>query len=134
MLARAMKQLRVVNLNELVHHELSSSSTGESFSLSAVVTDALQIGSMFIHHDIIPPGRRASGAHRHTTRDEVVVVLSGRVRAWHAGAEVVLHEGDALALPAASDDDHYIANDGTNAAVILVIAPSAPEDVVLSHG
>lgn len=120
--------LRIANLLTLEHRELRSSRTGEAFSLSAVLTDALRIDSLFVHHDIIPPGRRASAPHHHTSRDEIVVVLSGRVRAWQAGTEIELREGDAIAFAAGPGGRHYIANDTAEPATILVVASSAPHD------
>ena len=124
--------LRVANLSKLEHRELRSTKTGEAFSLSAVLTEALGIGSFFVHHDVIPPGRRASATHFHTSLDEIVVVLSGRVRAWHAGREVELGEGDVIAFPAGPDHAHHVANDGPGPASILVIASHAPDDTAVS--
>src|SRR4051812_21227998 len=91
--------IRKFNVRSLTHQELRSGRTGEAYSLSAVLTEDLGFKDIFVHHEIIPPGRRASGTHFHSRREELVFVLEGRVTAWCDGQELALEPGDFLGFP-----------------------------------
>jgi len=114
----------------LIHQELQSSRTGEKFSLSAVLTDPVGFKDMFVHHEIIPPGRRASGAHFHTRREEMVFVLRGQVTAWSNGAELVLLSGEFVAFSPGEANAHCLRNEGDTDAHVLVIASNPGDDEV----
>ncbi|HSO00282.1 MAG TPA: cupin domain-containing protein [Candidatus Nanopelagicales bacterium] len=122
--------IRKFSTRALHHAELQSARTGEKFSLSAVLTDELGLKDLFIHHDIIPPGRRTSGTHFHTHREEMVFVLEGRVTAWCDGAEVTLEPGDFVAFPPGERGAHHLKNESDAPARVLVIASNPSEDQV----
>ena len=122
---------RPFSLQDLEHHELQSSRTGEKYSLSAVLTQVLGFKDVFVHHDMIPPGRRASGAHAHSEREEMVVVLEGAVTATLGGESHFLEAGDFIGFPPGGENTHFIRNEGTETARILVIASNPSSDAVL---
>jgi uncharacterized cupin superfamily protein len=76
----------VYNINDLQHAQLISSSTGEMFSRSAVLTELLSCQKIFVHHEILPPGKRSSAPHCHTTQEEMIYVMEGYPLA-HSGNE-----------------------------------------------
>jgi uncharacterized cupin superfamily protein len=119
------KKITIADLN---HEELRSARTGEAYSLSALLTLGLE--DLFVHHEILPPGRRSSGRHAHTRREELIVVLDGRVRAWCGDAEVVLNPGDVMGFPPGRANAHYVENAGDGDASVLVIASTPGEDDV----
>ena len=121
------------NVQALAHRELRSSKTGEAYSLSAVLTDPLGFTGIFVHHDILPPGHRASGAHFHTRREELVIVLEGRVTVRCNGETLTLVSGDFCGFPPGPDHMHDIVNETDAPASILVIASSPKEDAVISR-
>lgn len=121
---------RKVNIREVRHQELRSERTGEKYSLSAVLTEDLGLRDLFVHHEVIPPGRKASGAHFHTRREEMVVILQGEVVAWSNGAEVVLGAGDVVAFGPGEANAHFLRNDASEEARVLVIASNPGEDDV----
>ena len=121
-----------MNLESLPHKELRSARTGEVFSLSAVLTDALGFKDLFIHHDIIPPGHRASSSHAHSHREEMVLVLSGEVTARIDKGTVQLRAGDFLGF--SPGQTHVVENTGSATAKILVIASNPPADRVITAG
>jgi uncharacterized cupin superfamily protein len=123
------RPLKKLNIDHIPHRELQSARTGEWFSLSAVLSEALGMRDVFVHHEVIPPGRRASGAHTHSHREELVVVLTGEVIAWVAGSEDRLGPGDAICFPPGDAHPHYLRNDAAAAASVLVIASNPPYDV-----
>jgi uncharacterized cupin superfamily protein len=120
--------MKRVNMHELPHRELQSARTGERFSLSAVLSDPLGMRDVFVHHEVIPAGRRASGAHFHTHREELVVVLRGEVVAWCGGEEVRLVEGDVVAFAPGEAHAHCVRNDSAQPAEVLVIASNPAQD------
>jgi uncharacterized cupin superfamily protein len=124
-----MSEDTVINLRALALRQLRSSRTGEAFSESAVVSEPLGVTSMFVHYERLAPGLRASAAHSHSAREELVVVLSGRVTAWRDGVEVALGPMDSMAfLPGGAT--HYLRNTGDEVAELLVVASNPPNDEV----
>jgi uncharacterized cupin superfamily protein len=65
------------SIANLEHVELSSKKTGEKYSLSANISEIFGLRDIFIHHEILPPGRKSSAPHAHSQREELVYVLSG---------------------------------------------------------
>lgn len=122
--------LKKTNLRDVPHRELQSGRTGERYSLSAVLTDDLGLRDLFVHHEVIPPGRRASGAHFHTHREEMVLVLEGEVTAWSNGAELLLGPGDVVAFPPGEAHAHCLRNDALEDARVLVVASNPSADDV----
>ena len=123
--------MTTLRLASIEHRELVSARTGEPFAFSAVVSELLGVRSRFIHHDVIPPGRRASGRHFHTERDEVVIVLEGTVQYDRGGARGVAHAGDAIGFPAGEASAHAIENHSSEPATILVVSNAAKADVTI---
>ena len=95
-----------------------------------MLTDELGLKDLFVHHEIIPPGRRSSGAHFHSRREEMVLVLEGQVTAWCNGAELALAAGDFAGFPPGSVNAHYLRNDSDAPARVLVICSNPPDDQV----
>ena len=123
--------MTTLRLASIEHRELVSARTGEPFAFSAVVSELIGVRSLFIHHDVIPPGRRASGRHFHTERDEVVIVLEGTVQYDRGGARGVAHAGDAIGFPAGEASAHAIENHSSEPATILVVSNAAKADVTI---
>jgi uncharacterized cupin superfamily protein len=119
------------NIADLNHRELQSSKTGEKFSLSAALSDSFGFKDVFIHHEIIPPGRRSSSPHAHTHREEMIFVLEGAPVA-HVGSESYqLKPGDYLGFPPGRENTHVVENPTSEPVKLLVIASNPAEDEVL---
>lgn len=124
-----MKLLRRL---EHQHRELVSSKTGEAFSHSQILTEALESKDFFITHEIIPAGRRASGAHLHTETDEIVFVLSGHPTAVEENEKISLSPGDSICFQADSAKHHFVQNETNEDAHVLVIKKSVSNDIVMA--
>jgi uncharacterized cupin superfamily protein len=122
--------IRKANLRDLEHRDLRSERTGEKYSLSAILTDDLGLKDMFVHHEIIPPGRRASGTHFHHRREEMVFVIEGKVTAWCNGEDVILEPGDLMGFPPGKEHAHHLKNEADISARVLVIASNLDDDDV----
>ena len=115
-------------LSQLRHRELISPRTGELFSLSAVLTDALGFKDVFVHHEILPPGRRSSSKHSHSHREEMILVIKGQVTAHLNSGCQLLNPGDYLGfLPG---EPHVVVNETMTSSELLVIASNPSQDKV----
>ncbi len=121
----------MIALASAPHRELVSDRTGERYAFSAVISELLGVSSVFVHHDVIPPGRRASGLHFHTERDEIVVVLEGKISYERDGRRRTAKVGHAVAFPRGAANAHSIENRSDARARILVIANDAQGDVTV---
>jgi uncharacterized cupin superfamily protein len=116
------------NVKELSHRELSSKKTGEKYSLSASLSERFGFQDLFIHHEVIPPGRRASAPHRHTHREEMIVVLEGAPTA-HVGNEArILKPGDLVGFKPEDERLHFVENKTSAEVRVLVVASNPQQD------
>lgn len=123
-----MPTSKVENLETQEHQEMRSLKTGEIYSRSAVLTEKLEFKSLFVHHEVIEPGRRSSGRHSHTEREEMVLVLEGKVIAKKNDKSLILGPGDFVGfLPG---EIHVIENQSEASAKVLVIASNPLNDAV----
>ena len=120
------------NLDDLLHQELASSKTGESYSKSAVLTDVFGFKDIFVHHEILSPGQKTSAPHAHTLREELVIVLNGSPTC-HIGNKILLmNSGDFIGFEPGSSQLHYIEN-LTNESVRLLVICSNPKNDQITY-
>lgn len=120
-------------ISQLDHVELQSKKSGEKFSLSAVLSESLGFKDIFVHHEIIPPGRRSSAPHAHSRREEMIYVLSGTVTAHCGEQRHELIPGDFFGFEPSKLENHYVVNNSKAEARLLVIA-SNPKDDKVTYG
>lgn len=109
---------------------MKSKISGELYSLSAVLTDLLNFKDIFVHHEIIPPGRRASSAHCHSTQEEMVVVLCGNPLAHVDNEKIQMAPGDFIGFEPGKNQMHFIENASSSEVHVLTIASSQINDKV----
>jgi len=119
------------SIAEARHIELTSSRTGEKFSLSAVLSDAFGFKDVFVHHEIIPPGRRSSSPHAHTDREEFMYVISGSPEVFLRGERKKLAAGDFIGFCPGRENIHYVVNNTDTDVCLLVVASNPPQDKVI---
>jgi ribosomal-protein-alanine N-acetyltransferase len=119
---------------EQAFRELISSSTGEHFSFSSSMTERAPIRGLRIHRERLPIGRKASGAHAHSHREECVYVLKGTVVAHEGTEQLTITAGDFAAFPCGLSASHFIENRGSMDAEFLVIATNPSKDAVSFDG
>jgi uncharacterized cupin superfamily protein len=122
--------MRLYNISNINHQELISSRTGEKYSLSAVLTQLIDFKHLFIHHEILSPGRRSSSPHCHSHQEEMIFVLTGHPTA-HLGEQIFqLKPGDFLGFKPSTSEYHFIKNCTDSEASVLVIACAFLEDTI----
>jgi uncharacterized cupin superfamily protein len=107
-----------------------SSKTGERFSQSAVLSQWAEFQDVFIHHEIIQPGRRSSSPHCHSQKEEMILVLEGHPTA-HLGSQAFqLKPGDFMGFKPSTEKLHFLENGTDFIARVLVISSVPPKDIV----
>lgn len=85
--------MRIQKKSDRIHRQLKSQKTGEEYSQSSVISDALSSQDIFLTHEIIAPNSRSSAPHFHTQTDEIAYVLSGELIAVEGDSETPIEEG-----------------------------------------
>lgn len=123
--------MKIYNLNTLAHQELVSSATGEKYSKFAVLSEHFGFQDIFVHNEILLPGRRASVPHSHALREEMVVILLGQPLA-HVGNQVSqLKPGDIVGFNPGSPALHFIENTTDEIVGFLVICSNPQGDSII---
>jgi len=123
-----MKQIKIINLNEITHHDLLSSNSGETYSKSVVLTEFFDFENIFVHHEILLPGKRSSAPHYHTLREEMVVVLSGLPTCYLGKQKIQMKSGDVIGFKPGLAESHYFKNLSEKIVYLLVICSNHPKD------
>jgi uncharacterized cupin superfamily protein len=87
------------------------------------------LSSLSIHHEMIEPGRKSSGMHAHSEREEAIIVLEGQLKATLDGTAYPLGPGDFIAFK--PGEFHFIENAGELSARVLLVASTPPGDQVI---
>jgi quercetin dioxygenase-like cupin family protein len=77
---------------------------------------------------VIKPGQ-SNPRHSHSTCEEVLYLLSGRLKHWIGDRSVILESGDTLTVPA--NAAHYAINIGDDDADMIVAYSSGIRDFVV---
>ena len=121
--------LKILNIKNLEHEELKSKTTGEKYSLSVGLSSIYEFKDLFIHHEIILPGRKASASHFHTKKEEMIFVLAGNPTI-HEGDKIKrLGPGDFIGVKPLSEA-YYLENLTDFEVRVLMICSNPDEDVV----
>jgi uncharacterized cupin superfamily protein len=105
---------------------------GEKLSLYRDIGRAAGSKNLGFSWERLPPGRRTSFTHAHSTEEEFVFVLSGtcHVRVIEPGCEpreIPLRTGHAVSFPAGSEIAHTFVNRGKAECTLFVVGERRPE-------
>lgn len=117
-------------IRALPARQLQSTVTGEELSLARVLTQGTGVAGFSVTHEELLPGRRASRPHRHTTKDEMILVLSGTATVHADGETSNASAGDYVVFAARARHAHCISNDSDTVVELLIISSQSPDDVV----
>lgn len=123
--------MQVVNLDELKHQELTSAKNQTIYSQSAVLSDFFKFQAIFVHHEILAPGRMSSAPHRHSLREEMILVLKGEALCHFGDERVSLRKGDVVGFELHSQALHCIENTSREEVHLLVISSNPQKDEVI---
>jgi uncharacterized cupin superfamily protein len=124
----------ITNMAEAPHEPSRIRRTGEPLGLMAMLAESAGLRHLRIHHEVLPPGRRSSSPHAHTTREEFVYVVDGTPDAWIDGHLHPLCAGDAVALAAGTGIAHTLINNSERDAILLIVATMPDDDACFYPG
>jgi uncharacterized cupin superfamily protein len=79
----------------------------------------------------VPPGRRAWPYHYHLANEEAIYVLKGSGTLRIGGEEILLSEGDYVALPAKAEGAHQLINSSEAVLRYLCFSTMVEPDVMV---
>lgn len=121
-------RITIEDLGALALAPRVATSTGEP--LGRVADLAAALSHLRVHYEVLEPGRRSSRAHHHTTREECVYVIRGRVDLVAGEAAYAIGEGCLASIPA-GPPFHAVWNRSEAPAELLVFsAAPTPDEVV----
>jgi len=124
-----LDEIEILNTRDLKHKELTSKTTGEKFSLSAVISSIYNFKDFFIDHEILLPGRKSSSPHFHTKKEEMIFVLVGKPTVYIGNRSAQLNPGDFIGFEPATDA-HYLENLTDSEVHLLMISSNNTGDEV----
>jgi len=89
------------------------------------------LSSLVVHEETLQPGANGSKPHFHTSKEELIVVLQGEIRATCGENVELLSSGSVYGFPCGPDNTHYVTNVGDVEARYLSIGVMEPEDQVV---
>lgn len=121
-------RITIEDLGALTLEPRVATSTGEP--LGRVADLAAALSHLRVHYEVLEPGRRSSRAHHHTTREECVYVIRGRVELVAGSVTHALPEGTLTSIPP-GPPFHAVWNRSDAPAALLVFsAAPTPDEVV----
>lgn len=120
----------IQDINQLKRRELSSKSTGEKFSLSAILNSIYEFKNIVISSEIIPPGRKSSSPHFHTKKEELVFVIDGNPTVHIGESCYQLKPGEFIGFPLDLHEKHYFENLTNQQCHILLISSNPTKDEI----
>jgi uncharacterized cupin superfamily protein len=112
----------------------TGAAAGKDYSLSASLGDVLGFSRVHVSHEVLLPGRRGSGAHSHSLKEELIVVLRGRVVAHDGEERVELVAGEFVGFYPGKSEFHYYENISESDAELLVVSSVDERDQVVFGG
>ncbi|MGE0172732.1 MAG: cupin domain-containing protein [Oligoflexales bacterium] len=116
-----------INERAIESFQMHSSTTGEPLSSYRDLAGQFGLQTLSFLRETLLPGRRASGPHYHTHREELVYVISGTPTLWLDGKTKDLRPGDVVGFQAGTKAHHMIVN-SSDAPCELVSVASQPEN------
>jgi uncharacterized cupin superfamily protein len=117
-----------INIADVEEQELSVQETGEGLTLARSLSDAFGLSNLLVHQEVLLPGRRASGFHFHSEKEEIFYVLTGTPSLLVGDQVNDLGPGDFIGFTASEKTPHMIFNRSAEPATVLTIGTSSPTD------
>lgn len=118
----------IVSADQVEEIEIASKRTGEKFGKHRMVSITCQLQRLLVSKEVLPPRRNSSSPHYHTTKEEVIYVLSGRPTLMMDGQKSCAKEGDFIVFKPGDDAFHQLRNDTDEECVFLVSAAGMEDD------
>ena len=118
-----------INVTDLPEEELVIAKTDEKLTSAKSLSDAFGFTQLLVHQEVLLPGRRASGFHFHSEKEELFYVLSGTPSVCIGNEVTDLEPGDIIGFKPSPEQPHMMLNRSQKPAVILTIGTNPETDV-----
>lgn len=119
-----------VNVLELLERELVVAKTGEKLTSAKSLSAAFGLTKLLVHQEVLLLGRRASGLHAHSEKEELFYVLSGYPSVLTGEQVVDLEPGDVVGSKPSDGAAHMLFNRSREPAVVLTIGTNPETDSI----
>lgn len=120
----------VAHFSEITREDRRIAKTDEPLGVVASLSACAGLARLRVEHEILAPGRRSSPPHAHTTREEMIYVLSGAPDLWLDGRLHHMKPGDFAAFAAGTGVAHAVLNNSDSDVEMLVMATPRNDDAV----
>jgi uncharacterized cupin superfamily protein len=100
----------------------------ELMGIAAPFGPAFGLTKLGVDHLRLPPGRRTSLPHAHSSEEEFVFVIAGEPDVWINGDLHRLKPGDGVGFPAGTGIAHSFLNNTQSEVVLLVVGETGEGD------
>jgi uncharacterized cupin superfamily protein len=119
-----------INIANVAEKELSVGRTGEKLTLAKSLSDAFGLRHLLVHQEVLLPGRRASGFHLHSEKEEIFYVLSGTPSLLIGEQMTDLEPGDFIGFGPSEKTPHMLFNRSAEPVTVLTIGTCPPTDEI----
>ncbi len=122
--------MKLGSISSIDPFEVKSRSSGEVFTICRTLASAENFGGTDITFEELRPGHRASARHRHSSKNELSIVIAGQVVVHFDDEQAVLNAGDYVLFGGGESHFHFVENRSDSPATILSISSNHGDDVV----
>lgn len=123
--------MKTVSLGELEHKQLKNHSTGESYSLSGVISDFFGSKQVFLVHDVLLPGQKTSASYRHSIIEEIVYISKGNLTLKIGERSQAVAEGSFVFFDPQDTELHCLVNESGIPAEFMSFSVNRQDDAVI---
>jgi uncharacterized cupin superfamily protein len=103
---------------------------GENLSRLLNLDPKNALKNLMVYSEILEPGLRSSRNHRHTTKEECVIVQEGELSVYKDGElKRIIKSGEAFPFPA-NGEFHFLKNDSNKSVRYISVATGFSTDKV----
>ncbi len=95
------------------------------------LTAPFGLESLMVHEETLQPGDNGSRPHFHSSKEELIIVLEGKLQITCGDASETLTSGSVFGFPPGPAHRHYVTNIGDQDAKYISVSICDPEDEVV---
>lgn len=107
---------------------LRSQWTGETFGSHKMISKELGFTKLFTSVETLSPGRSSSSPHYHTSKEEIIYVLSGTPTVIIGQHEVLVEPGQFISFLPGEKKHHQVINRTGETCQFIVMAAGSEDD------
>ncbi len=122
--------IQKVSIDTVAERDLFIERTGEKLSTARSLSGAFGLTDLLVHQEVLRPGRRASGLHFHSEKEEIVYVLAGTPSLLVGDRVTDLEPGDFIGFAPSEKTPHMLFNRSAEPATVLTVGTRSSADEI----